>query len=414
MIDVEANKPSKASEWEWVKLSDVTRIVSGATPASGESQFWGGEITWITPTDLGRLEIPDIHQSERQLTKEGYKSCSTEELPIGTVVMSSRAPIGHLGIARVSLCTNQGCKSFVPSSRIDSLFLFFTLRWLMPSIKALGSGSTFAEVSKTQLASFEIPLPPLETQRNIATKLEAQMKAVETARIAAEQQLKIARGLSRKFLSAAFEETEASGTERKPFSAALVEIQAGKSMQCVERPAQGDEWGVLRVSSVSWGEFDPDENKVLPVGYSPPIHHVVKEGDLLISRANTTELVGAVVRVPEIHSRLALSDKTLRLIPEEKIVSKDFLEFALREKIARNFIEENATGTSSSMKNISQEVIRQVPILLPSLEDQNRIVSKLKTELEGAQQLVQSLEEQLETINAMPAALLREAFSGRI
>ncbi len=105
--------------WRWVKLKDVAKVVSGSTPKSGVAEFWDGDIVWITPTDLGKLKEPQIYDSARRVTESGYKSCSTALVPKGTVVISSRAPIGHLGIAQVPLCTNQGCKSFIPGDNLD-------------------------------------------------------------------------------------------------------------------------------------------------------------------------------------------------------------------------------------------------------------------------------------------------------
>ena len=126
--------------WRWVKLGEVCEVVNGTTPASENPGYWGGDIVWITPTDLGKLERPEIRGSDRMITAEGFRSCNLTLVPPGTVVMSSRAPIGHLGIATVDLCTNQGCKSFVPGPEVDSYFLYYAMRcsvWQLEAINAL-------------------------------------------------------------------------------------------------------------------------------------------------------------------------------------------------------------------------------------------------------------------------------------
>src|SRR5207249_4663747 len=134
----------------------VCRIASGSTPKSGVEEFWDGDIVWITPADLGKLNGKHIVRSDRRISKAGYNSCGTELIPPGSIVLSSRAPIGHLGIARVSLCTNQGCKSFIPGPEVDSEFLYFALKQSVPLLRVMGSGATFAEVSKSQVEGFEI------------------------------------------------------------------------------------------------------------------------------------------------------------------------------------------------------------------------------------------------------------------
>ena len=118
--------------------------------------------------------------------------------------MSTRAPIGHLGIASVPLCTNQGCKTFVPGADVDTEFLYFSLLTYLEAIQALGSGSTFQEVSKTKLSKFEICLPPLTEQKRIAALLNEQMAYVETVRMSAREQLDAINALPAALLRRAF------------------------------------------------------------------------------------------------------------------------------------------------------------------------------------------------------------------
>jgi type I restriction enzyme S subunit len=190
--------------WRMAKLGEICRIVGGSTPSSHAPQLWGGDIIWITPTDLGNLKGEFIESSERKITKAGYESCGTEIVPVGSVVLSSRAPIGHLGVHLVPLCTNQGCKTFIPGAEVDSQFLYYALKLSVPALQALGSGATFAEVSKSDLEAFAFPLPPLADQKRIAGILKAQMAAVERARHSAEAQLQAAEALPAALLRRAF------------------------------------------------------------------------------------------------------------------------------------------------------------------------------------------------------------------
>lgn len=198
--------------------------------------------------------------------------------------------------------------------------------------------------------------------------------------------------------------------KQTPLGDVLVDIQAGKCLSCEERPASLEEWGVLKVSALTWGEFRPWENKVLPAGFEVPTDLEVRSGDLLISRSNTTELVGAIALVGETRSRLMLSDKTLRLVPRRDVVSPEYLEYALRTPACRDFIEQNATGASSSMKNITQSTIRSIPLLLPPLAEQRRIAARLKEELAEVVRARAAVEAQLKAAQLLPAALLRDVF----
>ena len=118
--------------------------------------------------------------------------------------MSTRAPIGHLGIASVPLCTNQGCKTFIPKSHVQTDFLYYALKKSVWQIQQLGSGATFTEVSKTQLENFKIPLPSLPEQQRIAAILNEQLAAVERARRVAEAELETIHALPAALLRRAF------------------------------------------------------------------------------------------------------------------------------------------------------------------------------------------------------------------
>lgn len=190
----------------------------------------------------------------------------------------------------------------------------------------------------------------------------------------------------------------------------LLGIEAGKSFQTAEVPARPEELGVLKVSAVTWSDFRADEAKALKGEYQPDESHKIRRGDLLISRANTKELVGAVVLADRDYPFRLLSDKTLRLVVDEERASKEYLLFALRAPKARKHIEHFATGTSDSMRNISQAVIASIPIELPSSDEQRRIAARLKAQLAEVETARQAADEQHKDADALWSAIYREAF----
>ncbi|MGF6397346.1 type I restriction enzyme S subunit [Pseudomonas frederiksbergensis] len=154
-------------------------------------------------------------------------------------------------------------------------------------------------------------------------------------------------------------------------------FETGRSLQASGTPAQKGEFGVLKISAVTWGRFQPEKNKALFPADLPLQHEIVRAGDLLISRANTSALVGAPVLVDSDYEYLMLPDKILRVLYRREAVDPRYLLQALRSHGARMHMESQATGTSESMRNLSQPKLRETPILLAPLAEQKRIADKL-------------------------------------
>ncbi|MCP2015928.1 type I restriction enzyme S subunit [Deinococcus sp. HSC-46F16] len=159
--------------WERVRLGDIATVVSGATPKTGVDEYWDGDIAWATPKDLSGLGRKYISETESYITEKGYKSCSTILLPPNSVLLSSRAPIGHVAINAIPMATNQGFKSLIPKQgALDASYLYHWLKSQTSYLNSLGRGATFKEVSKTIVEDIEIPLPPLPVQQRIAAVLD--------------------------------------------------------------------------------------------------------------------------------------------------------------------------------------------------------------------------------------------------
>lgn len=163
-----------SEDWTEYRVKHIGEVIGGATPSTKNESNFGGNIPWITPKDLSDYKYRHIYVGDRSITKTGYESCSTRLMPKDTVLVSSRAPIGYIAIAGRELCTNQGFKSIVPDKDIvDPLFLYYAILNNIESIKNLGSGTTFPEISTKILENYRIRLPGLEVQKKISQILSS-------------------------------------------------------------------------------------------------------------------------------------------------------------------------------------------------------------------------------------------------
>lgn len=233
-------------------------------------------------------------------------------------------------------------------------------------------------------------------------------------RIAEEKATLIAEGKSRKQkqLAEITEEEKlfelATGWEWSRLGEQVIESGAGWSPSCEPRPREGNDWGVLKVSAVSWGVYRPEENKALPVSLEARPEHEVAEGDFLVSRANTAELVARSVVVDSTPSRLMLSDKIVRL-RLTKLCDAHYLNLVNSATHARQYYARVAGGTSSSMKNVSREQILSLPIAVPPLPEQHRIVAKVDQLMAFCDQLKARLNQARQVHEQLANALVEQA-----
>ena len=159
MVWNEKLKREIPASWEAKRIDDIAEVFNGATPSTANEQNYGGNVVWITPKDLSDQKQKFVYQGERNISQMGYDSCSTHLLPINTILMSSRAPIGLLSIVKKELCTNQGFKNFVLKEGNMAAYMYYYLQTHIRQIDQLGTGTTFKEVSREDMLKFPILKP---------------------------------------------------------------------------------------------------------------------------------------------------------------------------------------------------------------------------------------------------------------
>lgn len=171
-----------SSDWRSVRVGDVARVIGGATPATSDETLWGGDVPWLTPKDLSDRPARYTSVGSRSLTQMGLDSCSAVLVPKGTVLLTSRAPIGYVSIAGQPLATNQGFKSLALNADQDSLYWYYMLRNSTDYLESRANGSTFKEISGSVVKDLHFRVPPLAEQRHIAGVLGALDDLIEVNR----------------------------------------------------------------------------------------------------------------------------------------------------------------------------------------------------------------------------------------
>ncbi|MGW0751416.1 restriction endonuclease subunit S [Streptomyces sp. NPDC002587] len=390
--------------WRTVRLADVGRWLSGGTPSTSNEAYWDGDIPWISGASMKAFRIGE---SDRRITGLGAENGSrlvTEGTVLFVVRGMSLKSEFRIGVTQRTVAFGQDCKAVIPAEGIDPYFLAYAIQTRTPEILAMVEETSHGtgRLDTARLQELEVGVPPLPEQRRIVAAHEA----IER-RIAA---LECVRDKRRTVQRALIIQSRTAGNRRIPLKSWLQRIEAGKSPLAEGSPAGPGEWGVLKVSAVQAGRFVAHENKVLrdPALISP--RHEVRPGDLLMTRANTEDLVGLACVAHRPPSRLMMSDKTLRLVLDESAAVAAFVEAVLASPEVRVQIKGAATGTSGSMKNIGQEAIERLAVPDVPVHEQRRVSDALL----ASRKQVEALERQIEKLRVVQQGLVEDLLSGRV
>lgn len=305
---------------------------------------------------------------------------------------------------------------YVPYQDVDSRYLHHLMR-SRPYIDQYNQyirGLTTFDRSVSVEDFLEIPIlvPPLSEQRRIADFLDAEVVRIDGARGRRKQVSSLAIQRHKALVDLEMDRlVEECGT--LPFRRFIMKMEQGSSPQCDNYPAPEGAWGVLKVSAVKLGVFRAEENKNYSEDPEGMVRYEVREGNLLITRANTPSLVGSVALVPQVRKKLILSDKIFRVSISEKLDRK-FLVFVAGGSRIRDMCAMGSHGTSQSMVNLKSEEVKAWPIPAAPLAEQLRVSKKLEESRLFADQMRGLAERQIELLEERKSALITAAVTGQI
>jgi type I restriction enzyme S subunit len=418
--------------WEVWKLSHTFgQIGSGTTPKSENVSYYeGGETPWLNTGDLNDGELFDC---EKRVTDVALRDNTSLKLyPSGSLVIAMYgATIGKLAMLRFATTVNQACCVFSSPIQLNPGFMFHWLYGFRQQIVNLATGGGQPNISQEILRSLRVPSPDIQEQFAIAAFLDRETDKIDAL---VEEQRRLIELLKEKrqaVISHAVTKglnpdapMKDSGIEWlgevpshwdvKRIKYVIRKLEQGWSPQCENFPAEDGEWAVLKVGCVNGGNFNPDENKALPLELTPIPELGICVGDVLISRANTRELAGSTAMAKSDYPRLLLCDKLYRLRLRIEACLPEYLTMFLSTPSARGEIELSATGASSSMVNIGQSTITEMLMPLPPIGEQERIATFVNDETGKADQLIAEATHAIDLLQERRTALISAAVTGKI
>ena len=424
---VEQMKPSRIgwigdipTSWKCSKVKFCFSLVNGSTPESSDYDCWDGDIKWITPADMS--DTGTISQGERFITKYGYNSCGTTLLPVGSIVISSRAPIGKINITTAELCTNQGCKSLIRNA--DNRYFYYLFLAGQNELSLLGRGTTFLELSTYDLNEFGIVIPAEDEQKAIADFLDKECTQIDSIAADLEKQIELLQQYKKSLIT----ETVTKGLDKSvPMKDSGVEWigeipntwDCKKMKYVISEPLQyganeaGDDYKedyprYIRITDITEENSLKDDGKL---SLSPDIAkpYLLKDGDLLFARSGAT--VGKTFYYTSNYGTCAFAGYLIKARFNQDKMNPKFVYYTTLGIGYENW--KNTVFTQATIQNIGADKYAQFYITVPSMKEQDEIIAYLDAQCKAIDNVIHSKYQQLSTIQKHKKSLIYEYVTGK-
>lgn len=383
--------------WRWASMGDIAEVVGGGTPRTSEpANFDSGDIPWITLADLSGYREKYISHGGRFITRRGLESSAAQLLPAGTVLFSSRAPIGYVAIARNSIATNQGFKSFVLKDGVLPEYVYWWLKGSKTTAESLASGTTFLEISGVNAKKIPILIAPLDQQHKIVAEIEKQLSRLDEV---VTDLRRVRKNLTR--YRASVVDAACDGTLGRdgaylspvPFTTLGDLASAGGYGTSVKCSYENAGIPVLRIPNIVKGRVDLGDLKSAPETYRATEEDQLAPGDLLVIRTNGSKHLigrGAIIfdRLPSAH---AFASYLIRFRLSGGPDLWRWIRLVLERLKTRRWIERHA-ASSAGQHNVSLTLLRSLPIPLP--DEATRLL--MIREVEHRFSIIENAERQVE------------------
>ena len=387
--------------WEYKRIKDIGSVIAGTTPNTNVAEFWDGTLCWISPAELDGGHY--LYDSRKKITEAAVKAKSLKLLPEGTVILSSRAPIGKVVINKVPTYCNQGFKCVVCSKEIYNEFLYWWFWGKTEYLNSLGTGATFKEISKKVVEEITIPVPPLSEQQSIVDYLDSAFAKIDTMKANAEKAQSEAKALFQSSLKEMLEPKDE--WEEKKLGEICSQITDGTH----HSPPNGESGNYKYITAKNIRIWGLDLSNVTYV--SEDIHKEItarcnpQKGDVLYIKDGATTGIAIVNPLEEEFSMLS----SVALIkPYKDVLSSEFLCYTLNSPSIYNQTRSQMDG--AAITRVTLVKIKGFVISIPPLSEQQSIVETLDSLKSKVDQLQANYEKISKECDALKQAILRQVF----
>ncbi len=393
------SKQLNSANWHVKPLSEICKVVSGGTPSRDVPEYWfPSEIVWVTPTDITSDSQRTLTDSKEKISKKGLSSSSAKLLPVNTILMTSRATLGEIKIAKVECCTNQGFKSLIPNENVDPWFLYYQMKRKKSEYERLGIGSTFLEVNKKDTDSFQIEIPDYLAQKKIAKILITINQLIEKTQALIDKHTAIKQGMMADLFTRGIDPT--TGQLRPPVEQAphlyketelgwvpkewdvcqleeyISLLKSGLSRRIVD-----EDIGIPVIISgnIQDGQFDNSSLKYWyrddPQGANIE-NYILDDKDILLCFINSIEQIGKVCIYKSI-GRDCIYTTNLFRIKASELTEPEFLFLLLASSIVQDEIH-NITKPAINQASFTTGDFKKILVPLIDKNEQEEIARHLK------------------------------------
>ena len=390
--------------WSVAKLSEIADVVSGGTPSRDVAEFWTpADVNWVTPTDITRNSKRVLSESSEKISFKGLRNSSAKTLPVGTILMTSRATLGEMKVSEVECCTNQGFKSLIVKPSTDKWFVFYQMKRKKPCYEKLGIGSTFLEVNKKDTDNFEIELPQFLQQKKIAKILITVDNLIDQTQNLIEKYTAVKQGMMADLFSRGIDLSGTADTNKnygqlRPSFAEAPELYQETELGWVPKEwkinrfkditdiltcgvaatpvyvEEGEGFTFLSARNIKNGRIDLSKLSYIPEWLHLQLtkHNKPRAGDILYSRVGAGYGEAAVVEINEEFSVYV----SLTHIRMKSGLNQYFYKYLLNTPQIKNKASIDVFQ-GGGVPNLNVTEVREFQLPVPGIEEQNAIGQRL-------------------------------------